>query len=70
MDAVALTVRNIELFKRNLEAIQNNQFTLVNTHFETFADKVDETYTNIVKLLSSLNNNVTRFVNGSMSFRF
>ena len=71
MDAVALIlVRNIELFKRNLEAVQNNQFTLMNTNFRAFADKADETNTNIEKLLSSLNNGLIRFVNGSMSYRF
>jgi hypothetical protein len=63
LDAVALTVRNIELFKRNLEALQNNQFELVNTNFRTFADKIEETNKNTVKLLSNLNNNLNKFFN-------
>jgi hypothetical protein len=63
LDAVALTVRNIELFKRNLEALQNNQFELVNTNFRSFADKIEETNKNTVKLLSNLNNNLNKFFN-------
>jgi len=61
LDAVAVTVRNIELFKRNLEALKNNQFELVNTNLRTFADKIEESNKNTVKLLSSLNNNLNKF---------
>jgi hypothetical protein len=63
LDAVELTQRNFELFRRGLESRQNNQFELLNENFRTFATSMQQTTKGIYKMIYGLNKNLVSFLN-------
>jgi hypothetical protein len=63
LDAVELTQRNFELFRRGLESRQNNQFELLNENFRTFATSMQQTTKSICKMIYALNKNLVSFLN-------
>ena len=63
LDAVELTQRNFELFRRGLESRQNNQFELLNENFRTFATSMQQTTKSISKMIYGLNKNLVSFLN-------
>ena len=63
LDAVELTQRNFELFRRGLESRQNNQFELLNENFRTFATSMQQTTKSICKMIYGLNKNLVSFLN-------
>ena len=52
LDAVELTQRNLELFKRAMEARQNNQFELLNENFRMFSSTLEHTNKKLYKLIN------------------
>ena len=63
LDAVELTQRNLELFRRGLESRQNNQFELLNENFRGFATSMEQTTKSFCKMINGLNQNLVSFIN-------
>ena len=58
LDAVELTQRNLELFRRAMEARQNNQFELLNENFRMFSSIMEHTNRKLNQLINVLNENI------------